>query len=357
MGTQTLDHGVAGLGHIDDGRLDLGHDVDAVGDALGSDTRVLDSLEGKVVRTAGGRSVDLNGAALHGVADQHGSVDVLGEDAALQTKTVGIALLNGIPDVLDPAQGDDGPEGLLPAEPHVLGDVVHEDRVDEVALALPLLAECCALLLGVHGQSLNEVCGGLADDGCDGTVVLGHADRQLCHGGADLLLEGISNALNCQDNLHSRAALSTVGEAALDDVGSGKVQISILADNAGILASQLHLQGHHPSLLGNGDAGVAAGEADAVHAGVCGEVVADLRAAAGDHADEAGGDTGLVEALDHVDPAHAALGRRLEDNGVSGHEGGSQLGDGQVHGVVEWGDAEDGAEGDLGMMGREEHKR
>ena len=301
-----------------------------------------------MVRAAGGRSVDLDGAALHGVADQHGSVDVLGEDAALQAKAVGIALLDGLPDVLDSAQGDDGPEGLLPAEPHVLGDIVHQDRVDEVALALPLLAERGALLLGVHGQGLNEVRRGLADNGGDGTVVLRHADRQLCHSGADLLLEGIGDALNGQDDLHSRAALPAVGEAALDDVGSSKVQIGILADNAGILASQLHLQGHHAGLLGNGDAGVAASEADAVHAGMCGEVVADLRATAGDHADEAGGNTGLVEALDHVDPAHAALGGGLEDNGVSGHEGGSQLGDGQVHGVVEWGDAQDSAEGNLG---------
>eukprot|EP00951_Prasinocladus_malaysianus_P018855 scaffold151573_cov39-Prasinocladus_malaysianus.AAC.2 len=167
-----LDHGVAGLREVHDRGLDLGHQVDAVGDALGADARVLDALEGEVVGPTGGSGVDLDGAALHGVADEHGGVEVFGEHAALQAQPVGVAVLNPFHGRLHPHHWHDGAEGLLPGQAHLRGDVVDEDGVDEVALALPVLAEGGTLVLGVHGQALDEVGRALADDRRDGAVVL-----------------------------------------------------------------------------------------------------------------------------------------------------------------------------------------
>lgn len=64
--------------------------------------------------------------------------------------------------------------------------------------------------------------------------------------------------------------------AYLHDVLGCQVNIGIRAHNAGILATQLHLVGGHAALLADADAGVSAGEADAVHLGVRGEVVSNL---------------------------------------------------------------------------------
>lgn len=86
-------------------------------------------------------------------------------------------------------------------------------------------------------------------------------------------------------------------------------------------------------------------EGDSADGRVLGEVVPDLGAPARRHVDEPRRETGLVEALHHVQPGDGALSGGLEDDGVSCHEGGAELGDGEVDGVVERRDAEDHAQG------------
>ncbi len=76
-----------------------------------------------------------------------------------------------------------------------------------------------------------------------------------------------------------------------------QVQVSIVAHDGHVLAPQLHLDGHHARLTADVQPGVAAGEGDAVDAGVGGEVVADLAAAPGDCIQHSGGDARGVEAL------------------------------------------------------------
>ena len=72
---------------INDGGLDLCHHVDAIRYALTTDAGVLHALEREVVGTASGRTIDLDGTRLHGVADLDGAIDVLREHASLQAKS------------------------------------------------------------------------------------------------------------------------------------------------------------------------------------------------------------------------------------------------------------------------------
>jgi hypothetical protein len=51
--------------------------------------------------------------------------------------------------------------------------------------------------------------------------------------------------------------------------------------------------------------------------------------------------------LHHVDACHCALGRWLEHHSIACHQGRRHFADGQVDGVIEGGDAQDHAQGDL----------
>lgn len=57
--------------------------------------------------------------------------------------------------------------------------MVNEDRPDEVALALVLLAEGGSLLLGILHQPLNEVGAALTDHRCDGRIILQHSTAYI----------------------------------------------------------------------------------------------------------------------------------------------------------------------------------
>jgi len=87
---------------------------------------------------------------------------------------------------------------------------------------------------------------------------------------------------------------------------------------------------HHARLLADGDAGVAAGERDAVDERVRGEVVTDLAALARHVAHHARRQARLGEALHHVRGGRRALRRRLEHHRVARHQRRRDLGDGQV---------------------------
>lgn len=93
--------------------------------------------------------------------------------------------------------------------------------------------------------------------------------------------------------------------------------------------------------------GVTASEADAVDSGVHGQEVTNLRALASDQVQDTLGNTSLVEHLHHVDACNAALGRGLQDDHVTSHQGWTNLGDSQVDRVVEGGDGQDDAQGNL----------
>ena len=75
------------------------------------------------------------------------------------------------------------------------------------------------------------------------------------------------------------------------------------------------------------------------HLGVRRHVVPDLRPLPRDRVDQTLREPGLREALHHVQGGHGALRRRLEDHRVSRDQSRRELGDGEVDGVVEGGDA------------------
>ena len=72
---------------INDGGLDLCHHVDAIRYALTTDAGVLHAFGTGSGRDRGGRTIDLDGTRLHGVADLDGTIDVLREHASLQAKS------------------------------------------------------------------------------------------------------------------------------------------------------------------------------------------------------------------------------------------------------------------------------
>ena len=72
----------------------------------------------------------------HGVADGDGAVDVLGEDAALQSHVVLVAVLHRLLDAVHTNDGQDGAERLLPGNAHVWSHMVEQSGPQQVALPL-----------------------------------------------------------------------------------------------------------------------------------------------------------------------------------------------------------------------------
>lgn len=350
--TLNLSSSVGRLAEIQHGGLDLGHRQNRVLDTLASDAAVLDSLERKVIRTAGRSRVNLHSARLQLICDLNGAVGTAGEDRSLQTMPGFIGELDSLLDGRHAHDGKDRTKLLLFDSSGVNGDVVNnKHRTNEVLLP-PLRGRCMGVGSLVHGvlvQTLDPVGGILGDDCCDVdvAVALGGAHRQS----SDLLgqtsHELIGHVFMHKNHFVRRAPLSLVRVGALGHLGHNEFDIGILGDDSGLVASQLHLHRDHPGLLRDGQASGVAGEGHSSSLGVSGEDIADIASTSGDAGDDGEHITVLAVFLNESsmdgcaerDSGSRARGWGLDQNSITGSQDRTDLGASQVDGVVERRDA------------------
>ena len=144
---------------------------------MAPDPAVLDPLERKVVRTASRRTVDLHRPRLHAIRDPDRSVDVAGEHAPLQAVLALVdvpqrVVLGGHAD-----DRDDGPERFLPAQAHVIRDIIDQRGPHQVLVPPPFRSHRRALRDGILHEALDEVRGLGGYHRRDLRVVLGRAHR------------------------------------------------------------------------------------------------------------------------------------------------------------------------------------
>jgi hypothetical protein len=159
---------------VDDVRVAVG--LDALSAPLATDTALLvateDGLRGGLLER-----VDKDGAGLETLGDLLGVGDVLAPDTGTEA---GLGVVGALDDLLlvgPGLGGHDGAEGLLGDDAAVVGRVVDDGGLDEVALALGggVLAdgELVAVLLGVREELLDLLVLHLVLDGAEQRAGLG----------------------------------------------------------------------------------------------------------------------------------------------------------------------------------------
>jgi hypothetical protein len=179
---------------------------------------------------------------------------------------------------------------------------------------------------GVRRQRVADPeCGGVGGEAADHLVVAGLVHQYPGGRGADLAgVEGPGGA----------------------DRGDGGAQVGVVQDDAGALAAELQQQPLHgePAVRGDPAAdGGGPGEADHVDVRGSDQRGAGARPRAGDHVEDPGWCSGLLEHLAQLEAAQRVLRGGLGDDRVAGRERGGEL-SGQIDdGEVVGGDAADHA--------------
>ena len=143
---------------------------------------------------------------------------------------------------------DDRPERFLPAQAHVIRDVVHQRRPHQVLVPPPFRSHRRALRDGILHQALDEVRGLGGHHRRDLCVVLGRAHRQSPHFLLNLRDQVICDFIESDDDLHGGASLSAVAEPPFDDGGRRQVEVRVREDDARVLAPEFHLHRDHARL-------------------------------------------------------------------------------------------------------------
>ena len=221
-------------------RLDLGVVLQGVGAKLTAHTGGLEATEWSLVRDQV-VAVDPDSTGLQSVGNTDGGVDILGVDGS--SKTVGgvVTDLDGLSLVLEFLDSDDGTEDLLLGDLHVPSDISENGGLDEVSsVAVALTTDGNG---GTLGLSVVDV---LHD-----TIELELRDLGTLEGVA---LEGVTNLvlggtlLEASDELvvdtlldqqagTGAAALAVVEEDTEVSPGDGVVDVSVVEDNVGGLAT------------------------------------------------------------------------------------------------------------------------
>lgn len=241
--------------------------------------------------------------------------------------------LDSLVSVLELLDGDDGAEDLLLGDLHVGSDIGEQSGLDVVALVavaltterngsttlltvLDVLHDAVELELGdlrtlegVGGEGVTElVLGGTLPEASDELVV-------------DALLD--------QQPRAGAAALTVVEEDTKVGPRDGVVNVGILEDNVGGLATQL--KGNLLEVaLGSGledgtaDSG-GTGEGNLVNVHVAGDGGTSDTTETGDDVDHTRGETSLLDELTGVQTGERGLLGGLEDDGVTGSNGGGDL--------------------------------
>ena len=267
------------------------------------------------------------------VGHTDGSVDVLGVDTG--SKTVGSAVtdLDGLVNVLELLDGDDRTEDLLLGDLHVLINVGEQGRLDEVTLVTVALTTDLnlgtALLAAVdvlHDAVELELGDLRALEGVGGEgvtdLVLGGT---LPEAGNELVVD----ALLDQQARTGAAALAVVEEDTKVRPGDGVVNVSVLEDDVGGLATQLKSDLLEVALGSGLEDGTTdhggTGEGHLVNVHVAGDGGTSNTTETRDDVDHTRGEASLLDQLTHVQTGERGLLGSLHDNGVTGRHGGGNL--------------------------------
>ena len=251
------------------------------------------------------------------------------------SETVGGAVtdLDGLVNVLELLDGDDRTEDLLLGDLHVLSNIGEQGRLDVVALtAVTLTTESngrtslLAVLDVVHDALKLELGDLRALEGIGGEGV-----TEFVLGGT--LLEAsdelVVDVLLDQQARAGAAALAVVEEDTKVGPRDGVVNVGVIEDDVGRLATQLEGDllevALGRSLEDDAANASGTGEGDLVNVHVAGDGSTGNTAQTGDDVDHTRGEASLLDQLAHVETGERGLLSGLDDNGVTGGNGGSNL--------------------------------
>ena len=277
--------------------------------------------------------VDPDGASLEAVGDLDGGVQVAGVDGSSQAVGGRVADLDCVLLCLELGDAADGAKDLLLHNLHVFLDVGEDCGLNEVALV------ALALAASLDGGTLVLAGLDVAHDAIELELRnLGPLEGVLGKGVADLVLEStllealdklVVNALLNVDTATGTAALAVVEENTKVDPGNGIVNVGVVKDDVGALATKLEgdlLQvGACCSLhdLTADDGGASEGNLVNVH--VRGNGGTGGLTKAGDDVDDTRREASLLDELCGVEGRKRGLLGGLEDDSVAASNGGADL--------------------------------
>ena len=271
--------------------------------------------------------VDVNATGLDALGHAEGGPQVLGEDGSRQSVLGVVGDAQGLLLRLDLDQAHRGAERLGLVDVHLGRDLADDDGAEAGRGGLGGVEvadeHVGALADGVVEQLLDLLDGGAVDE--YRRVLLG-GEHDLDHVG-QLLLELGADLLVHQDALSAHADLAGEQEGAEGALLGSEVQVGVLPDDGGGLATQLEHDGLEVLAAEAADDAAdrrAAGEVDLADGRVLDQGAGDLGGVGGvggQEVDDTVGDAGLLEtAGDGPEDGRREL-RALEDDSVSGSDG------------------------------------
>lgn len=267
------------------------------------------------------------------VRNADGSVDVGRVDGGGETVGGVVTDPDGILFGLELLDANNGSEDLLLDNLHVRGDVSEDGGLDVVALvtvALTTDQEVRTVLLTLIDEAHDPVELRLGD--------LGTLESVLVEGVADLvgrrpLLEALNklvvDALLNEETRTGTAALAVVEKDTEVGPGDGVINICIIEDDVGRLAAQLQRDLLQVALRGGLEDGAANSgrtrEGDLVDAHVRCDGGTRNATKTGDDVDHTRRESRLLAQLSRVESRQRSLLSCLEDDGVTGCNGGTDL--------------------------------
>lgn len=244
-----------------------------------------------------------------------------------------VANLDGISLILELLNSNDRSKDLLLGDLHVGSDIGEDGRLDEVALGTMTFttqSDSSTLLLAVVDIFHDTVELELRDlRALEGTLLEGVSElvlsRTLLEASDELVVDTLLN----QQTGTCAAALAVVEEDTEVGPRDGVVNVSIVKDNVGRLATQLKgdlLQVTLGSGLQDGTANEGrASEGNLVNVHVGGDGSTSSATETRDDVDDAGREASLNDQLGGIQTRQRSLLRSLDDDGVAGSDGGTDL--------------------------------
>ena len=312
--------------------LDLGVVLQSIRAKLTANTGLLEATEWCLV---GDHVVVVHpdGTSLQGVGDTDSGVDVLGVNGSSETVRGVVTNLDSLSLILELLDGDDRAEDLLLGDLHVTSDTGEQSGLDEVALvtvAVTTDGDSSTGLLAVVDVFHDTVELELGDlRTLEGIGVKGVAELVL---GSTLLEAGnelVVDVLLDEETRAGAAALAVVEEDTEVGPRDGVVNVGVVENNVGGLATKLESNLLQVALGGGLEDGTAnkgrTSEGDLVNVHVAGDGSSSDTAQAGDDVNDTRREASFLDQLGGVETGERSLLGGLDDNGVTGSNGGTDL--------------------------------